>query len=649
MNFKTQQAALFSHGFGFPRRSLAGVLCAAAAALGSLRAAEVTLEWDAVPAAAGYRLCLGTAPGSYTRTVEAGAATSLKVTGLQPGTAYFFAAKSYSAAGLESAPSNEVTHTASLEAQQITFAPVSDRTAGDGPVVLSAAGGGSGRPVVFTVVSGPAVLLEGGALRLTGLGTVTVRASQEGSETHLPAPDAERSFTVRPLTPGVWRERNFTAAQLADPALEAVLWGPEANPDGDARSNAWEFALGSDPLAFDAEPALSLSLEPGTSEASRRAAFSFTRQNHAGAVLTAEVSGGAGEFTELQSAPEITALTETASRVALSDNTLTDAATVRRVRLKLQIDGETAPRFSEIQVTRALSVTPAAVAKGKITPKTTFAGAPLAEPLLAAGRVGAAGAFTLTPAGAAWPQTLLEAGPCYLVLTGGPNAGITADLTGITPGGALTLGDDLTGIALPGDGFAVRRHHTAGGLFGKAGAGSLQSGTAADSVDFIRPDGSAETVFPSASGSRVILPEEGFIITRRSAGALTLFQQGVPAGEGAAQPLIVPVERGTNLVCLPFTSGPVTLDQLGLYTANKATGLAGGVRHGEADNVNIPQPDGTTEIHYYSTNFHTTKNAAGAWYSSKLKASGGTVLFPGAVLTIKRQTALPAFPWRTPS
>ena len=40
-----------------------------------------------------------------------------------------------------------------------------------------------------------------------------------------------------------WRHGHFSAGELADPATA----GDDADPDGDGRSNALEFAMGSDP------------------------------------------------------------------------------------------------------------------------------------------------------------------------------------------------------------------------------------------------------------------------------------------------------------------------------------------------------------------------------------------------------------------
>ena len=54
----------------------------------------------------------------------------------------------------------------------------------------------------------------------------------------------------------------------------------------------------------------------------------------------------------------------------------------------------------------------------------------------------------------------------------------------------FTLSDDLSGIALPGDRFELRRHHTLEGLFGRENAKTLTAGLSADTADtvqFMRP------------------------------------------------------------------------------------------------------------------------------------------------------------------
>ena len=79
--------------------------------------------------------------------------------------------------------------------QAIDFATVTgSKTYGDAPFTLSATAG-SGLPVTFSVISGPATI-AGSTVTLTGAGTIVLRASQAGDDNHNPAPNVDQSITV---------------------------------------------------------------------------------------------------------------------------------------------------------------------------------------------------------------------------------------------------------------------------------------------------------------------------------------------------------------------------------------------------------------------------------------------------------------------
>jgi hypothetical protein len=83
--------------------------------------------------------------------------------------------------------------------QTITFAGPSDRVFGDAPFTVDASGGESGQPVVFasdTIDVCSSGGSHGAMITVLSAGTCTLRASQAGSATHLPADDVLRSFAV---------------------------------------------------------------------------------------------------------------------------------------------------------------------------------------------------------------------------------------------------------------------------------------------------------------------------------------------------------------------------------------------------------------------------------------------------------------------
>jgi len=81
--------------------------------LSTCAAASVTLAWSASTDSivAGYNMYYGGASGTYTNEIPVGSATSVTVTGLVQGATYYFAATTYSAAGVESSYSSEVSYT----------------------------------------------------------------------------------------------------------------------------------------------------------------------------------------------------------------------------------------------------------------------------------------------------------------------------------------------------------------------------------------------------------------------------------------------------------------------------------------------------------------------------------------------------------
>ena len=81
--------------------------------------------------------------------------------------------------------------------QTLSFPSIPDQLILNTPT-LSATGGASTSPVLFSVTAGPATLTSGNQLAFSNLGLVTVSASQAGDANFLPASPVSRSFTVSP-------------------------------------------------------------------------------------------------------------------------------------------------------------------------------------------------------------------------------------------------------------------------------------------------------------------------------------------------------------------------------------------------------------------------------------------------------------------
>jgi len=80
--------------------------------------------------------------------------------------------------------------------QTITFAALADKTLGDAPFAVSASAS-SGLTVSFTSLTTAICTVSNTTVTLVAAGTCTIRASQPGDVTYLPAPDVEQSFAVR--------------------------------------------------------------------------------------------------------------------------------------------------------------------------------------------------------------------------------------------------------------------------------------------------------------------------------------------------------------------------------------------------------------------------------------------------------------------
>ncbi len=89
-----------------------------------------------------------------------------------------------------------LTATISQANQVITFGALADKTYGDAAFNLSATGGNSGSPIVFTSSDPLVATVLGNTVTIVGVGPVTITASQAGNSNYNPAVDVSQLFTI---------------------------------------------------------------------------------------------------------------------------------------------------------------------------------------------------------------------------------------------------------------------------------------------------------------------------------------------------------------------------------------------------------------------------------------------------------------------
>ena len=101
---------------------------------GSSVAGQLSLAWDPVANAAGYRLYYGTSSGNYSSSIDAQNSTNVTVPGLTDGARYYFAVKAYNGT-TTSAFSTEVNAVVPAPAPVASF--TASPTTGTAPLVVT--------------------------------------------------------------------------------------------------------------------------------------------------------------------------------------------------------------------------------------------------------------------------------------------------------------------------------------------------------------------------------------------------------------------------------------------------------------------------------------------------------------------------------
>jgi len=147
-------------------RSLFAILCLCLIGLGEGHTAEITLSWDnnAETDLAGYKVFSGTSSGNYSGSIDVGNWNSCTVSGLQEGTNYYYAAKAYNTAGLESGFSNEVSYKAPVAPVSYTLTAASGSNGSISPSGAVSASSGASQTFTMTPATGykvAGVLVDG--------------------------------------------------------------------------------------------------------------------------------------------------------------------------------------------------------------------------------------------------------------------------------------------------------------------------------------------------------------------------------------------------------------------------------------------------------------------------------------------------------
>jgi sugar lactone lactonase YvrE len=172
----------------------------AAASVAASLATEATLTVTGFPNTAqlyGTTFTVGSSGGSGNGAVTFNASGACSVSGTTvtisagSGTCLVTVTKA-SDGHYAAATSTAATASAVLASQIITFAPLASPVDYTSPIALSATGGSSTKPIVFSIVSGPGAI-SGNTLILTSGGTVMVAANQDGDANYTRAAQVTQS------------------------------------------------------------------------------------------------------------------------------------------------------------------------------------------------------------------------------------------------------------------------------------------------------------------------------------------------------------------------------------------------------------------------------------------------------------------------
>lgn len=188
---------------------------------------------------------------SFVGTLDASGKATFTTSTLSAGSHSITASYEGDSTSLPSMTAQPVVQVVSKADQTISMSPLAGKTFGDSDFSVSATAS-SGLPVTLSIVSGPATL-SGDVVHLTGIGLVTIRASQGGNRNYNAAADVARTFqvidtappvisSVRPSVTSLWPPNKkmipvtigVTASDLVDPHPACQVIGVTSNEGSSA-------------------------------------------------------------------------------------------------------------------------------------------------------------------------------------------------------------------------------------------------------------------------------------------------------------------------------------------------------------------------------------------------------------------------------
>jgi hypothetical protein len=164
--------------------------------------------------AVSYAVTSGPATVSGNTVTLTGAAGSVTIQATQAGNGTYSAAT----------PVSQTFAVSALTAQTITFPPLSNGSANDPPFVLIGSSD-SGLPLSYAVTSGLATI-SGNTVTVTGVGVVTIQATQAGNGTYAPATPVSQSFTVAPAQRGCLAFDQIKASDRTGNGNQLLTYSP---------------------------------------------------------------------------------------------------------------------------------------------------------------------------------------------------------------------------------------------------------------------------------------------------------------------------------------------------------------------------------------------------------------------------------------